>query len=92
MDYKIIDKKTQHVILHAMHYWAIHALTKILWDKYIAELKGTKKKYQFNYTNSQTIEFYIDNYIHRFENVPTSMGTLNDNELNTEIIKIIKGE
>lgn len=92
MEYKIIDKKTGYVVCHASQYRAIHALTKILWDKYITELKSYTKKYQFNYSNKQTIEFTIDNYIHRFENIPTKLGTLDNDALNNEIIKIIKGE
>lgn len=91
MEYKIIDKKTGNIIYHAGYYTATTALTKILWDRYITELKGYTKKYQFNYSNKQTIEFTIDNYIHRFENIPTKLGTLDNNALNNEIIKIIKG-
>ena len=88
MDYKIIEKATKNIVRHAGSYIATHELLKILWDKYIAEMKGYTKRYNFNCTNEQTIEFEIDGYIHRFENVPTSMGTLNITPLNNEIIKI----
>lgn len=43
MDYKIIEKATKNIVRHAGSYIATHELLKILWDKYIAEMKGYTK-------------------------------------------------
>ena len=89
MIYRLINSKTNEIIRIATHDIALAELTKLLWDKYIAELKGYTKKYQFNYSNNQTITFTVNGFIHKFTDVPTSMGLLDSNKI-IEDLKEVK--
>ena len=63
-------------------------LTYYLWAKQINNMKHLKFKYNYNYTDKQTLDI-IDNsldtvYIIRITDIPTTMGILDTN-------KILKG-
>lgn len=85
MEYKVINKITKEIVRHAGFDIAVTEFTEWLFRKYIQEDKTIKVKYNYNYTNRQTIQFIQDGYIHEFSNIPVKMGMLDTITMQKEL-------
>lgn len=92
MEYKIINGKTKEVVYDSIATIAHARLTEFLFEITIRKSKQYRMKYEYNYTNKQTIRF-IDKqtgYIHEFNNIPTKMGVFDSDNIINEIHEIYK--
>lgn len=93
MEYKVLTPNNT-IVRHTNSTIAQTELLQFFWMITINKSKNYRIKYNYNYSNLQTIEI-IDKqtqYIHRFENVPVNMGIINSNELLKETREIYLGK
>lgn len=86
MEYKVYDDQN-YIVRHAGFDIAQRELLSYLWLVYVCKSKNYKVKYNYNYSNKQTITFIdkSNNFKHEFSNVPVKMGTLDIDELKNEL-------
>lgn len=86
MIYKVYDNNN-NIVRHAGFDIAQRELLSYLWLVYVFKSKNYKVKYNYNYSNKQTIIFIdkSNNFKHEFSDVPVKMGILDIDELKNEI-------
>jgi hypothetical protein len=86
MIYKVYDNNN-YIVRHAGFDIAQRELLSYLWLVYVFKTKNYKVKYNYNYSNKQTITFIdkSNNFKHEFSDVPVKMGILDIDELKNEI-------
>lgn len=92
MEYQVIEPITNNIVRHTNTTVAQTELLQFLWLITINKSKTYKIKYNYNYSNIQTIDI-VDNetkYIHRFINVPVKMGVIDSDKLQKETRQVYK--
>jgi len=86
MEYKVYNE-INYIVRHAGFDIAQRELLSYLWLVYVVKSKNYKVKYNYNYSNLQTITFIdkSNNYKHEFSNVPVKMGYLDIDKLKEEM-------
>lgn len=86
MIYKVYDNNN-NIVRHAGFDIAQRELLSYLWLVYVFRTKNYKVKYNYNFSNKQTITFIdkANNYKHEFSDVPVKMGILDIDELKNEL-------
>lgn len=86
MEYKVYDNQN-YIVRHAGYDIAQRELLSYLWLVYVCKSKNYKVKYNYNYSNKQTITFIgkSNNFKHEFSNVPVKAGTLDIDKLENEL-------
>lgn len=89
MKLNVRNPKNEITATYTNQHFIIANLLSLLFNKTIAKTNHIKRiNYSYNYTDKQKIIFTFDNnYKHEFIDVPTSLGLLND----VEIQKLMKG-
>ena len=86
MEYKVYDDQN-YIVRHAGFDIAQRELLSYLQLVYACKRKNYRVKYNYNYSNNQTITFIdkLNNYKHEFINVPVKAGTLDIDKLENEL-------
>ncbi len=90
MEHKIINRKTKEVVYVGIATTAHARLTEILFEIAVSKSKQYRIKYEYNYSDKQTIRFIhkISGYIHEFTNVPTKLGYFDSDNIIKETREI----
>ena len=92
MEYQVIEPISNNIVRHTNTTVAQTELLQFLWSITINKSKNYKIRYNYNYSNTQTIEIIdkSNNYIHKFVNVPVEMGVIDYDKLQEETRQIYK--
>lgn len=83
---KVTEKTTGNITYVSQGAIAITRLLGMLWNTKVIESKGFKMRFNYNYSDMQTITFSNGKVVYEFSNIPTSWGMLDDNKLWHEIV------
>lgn len=92
MEYFIIEPITKNIVFSGNETTATTRLLYFLFEMQIRKNKNFKIKYKYNYSDVQTIEIVdkTNNYLHRFTNVPTICGIIDDEKIKRNIMEFYK--
>lgn len=83
---KVTEKATGNITYVSQGAIAITRLLAMLWNSKVIESKGFKMRFNYNYSDMQTIKFSNDQVVYEFSNIPTSWGMLDDNKIWHDIV------